>query len=50
MFDLPDAVQDTSIRENSDVDVGNEDVVEAAFLLVAKERVGHPDFLCVGHR
>ena len=48
MFDLPDAVQNTSIRENSDVDVGNEDVVEATLLLVAKERVWHPHFCWVG--
>ena len=49
-FASPDAVEDAPIRENSDVDVGNEYVVEAALFFVAEERVGHPDFLCIGHR
>ena len=50
LFVLPDAVENPAIWENSYVDVGNEDVVEAALLFVPEERIGHPDFLCVGHR
>ena len=47
---FPDAVEHPSIREYSNVDVGNKDVVEAALFFVAEERVGHPNLLCVGHR
>ena len=47
---LPNTVEDIPVGENSDVDVWNEDVVEAAFLLVPEEGVRHPDPVRVGHR
>ena len=39
----PDAVEDVAIREDPDVDIVDEDVVEVAALLVAEEGVRHPD-------
>ena len=47
---LPNTVEDIPVGENSDVDVWNEYVVEAAFLLVPEEGVRHPDLLGIGHR
>ena len=50
IVNLPYAVQHIPVGEYPDVDVGHQDVVEASLLLVAEERVGHPDLLRVGHR
>ena len=47
---LPDAVEDIAVWKYSDVDIGDEDVVEPALLLVPEERVRHPDLLRVRHR
>ena len=44
---FPDAVEDVAIREDSDVDIINEDVVEVPGLLVPEESVRHPDLLRV---
>ena len=38
-----DAVEDVSIGMNPDVEVGRQDVVEIAKLLVPEESVRHPD-------
>ena len=38
----PDAVEDVPVGEDPDVEVGEDDVVEGALLLVPEERVGHP--------
>ena len=43
-----DAVEDVAVGEDSDVEVGGEDVVELSDLLVPEERVGHPDLTDVG--
>ena len=39
----PDAVEDVTVREDSDVEVGGEDLVEPRHLLVPEEGVRHPD-------
>ena len=44
----PDTVEDVSVGEDPDVEVGGEDVVEGADFLVPEEGVGHPDFAGVG--
>ena len=44
----PDTVEDVSIGEDPDVEVGGEDVVELPNFLVPEEGVGHPDFASVG--
>ena len=46
---LPYAVEDLSIWEDSDVDVGHDDVVEVAGFLVLKESIGHPHLVWVCH-
>ena len=38
----PDAVEDVPVREDPDVEVGGEDVVELPDLLVPEEGVRHP--------
>ena len=38
----PDAVQDVAVGKDAHVQVGLEDLVETADLLVAEKRVGHP--------
>ena len=38
----PDAVEDVPVGEDPDVEVGEDDVVEGALLLVPEEGVGHP--------
>ena len=38
----PDAVEDVSVGKDPDVEVGQDDVVEGALLLVPEEGVGHP--------
>ena len=43
----PDTVEDVTIREDPDVDIVDEDVVEMASLLVPKECVRHPNLLRV---
>ena len=42
------AVEDVAVGEDSDVEVGGEDVVEGSNLLVPEERVRHPDLTDVG--
>lgn len=39
----PNAVENVAIREDSDVEVGLNDVMEPALLLVPEEGVGHPN-------
>ena len=39
----PDAVEDVTVREDPDVEVGGEDLVEPRHLLVPEEGVRHPD-------
>lgn len=39
---LPNAVENVSIGKDSDVEVGLDDLVEVALLLIAEEGVGHP--------
>jgi len=46
----PDTVEHVPIGEYSDVNVWNEDVVEAALLLVPEEGVRHPNLFSVSHR
>ena len=41
-LDPPDAVEDVAVREDPDVEVGGEDVVELPDLLVPEEGVRHP--------
>lgn len=38
----PDTVEDGAVREDADVDIGHDDVVEVALLLVGEEQVRHP--------
>lgn len=40
----PDAVQHVSIWEDSNVQIGSQNVVKTSNLLISKESVGHPDF------
>ena len=42
-----DAVEDVAIGMDPDVEVGGQDVVEIADLLVPEEGVRHPDLACV---
>ena len=42
-----DAVEDVAVGEDSDVEVGGEDVVELPDLLVTEEGVRHPHLACV---
>ena len=44
----PDTVEHVTVREDPDVDIVDEDVVEVSSLLVPKESVRHPDLLGVG--
>ena len=46
----PDAVEDVSVGKDPDVEVGQDDVVEGALLLVPEERVGHPQLPRVAQR
>ena len=39
-----DAVENITVREDSNVEVGSEDVVKCSDLLVSEECVGHPNF------
>ena len=45
----PDAVEDLAGGVDSDVDVGDDDVVEVASLLILEKCVRHPDFIRVRH-
>jgi hypothetical protein len=45
----PDAVQHVAVGKHPDVQVGLQNVVETANLLVAKKRVRHPDFVGICH-
>ena len=45
----PDAVEDVSVREDPDVEVGGEDLVEPRHLLVPEEGVRHPHLACICH-
>ena len=47
---LPDAVEDASVGEDADVDVGHDDVVEVALSFVGEEQVGHPHFVGIRQR
>ena len=38
----PDAVEDVAVREDPDVEVGGQDLVEARHLLIPEEGVRHP--------
>ena len=42
-----DAVEDITIGMDPDVEVGGQDVVEIADLLIPEESVRHPDLACV---
>ena len=44
------AVQDVAVREDADVDIVYEDVVEVAGLFVAEESVRHPNLSWIRHR
>ena len=39
-----DAVENISVREDSNVEVRSEDVVKCSNLFISEERVGHPNF------
>ena len=39
----PDAVEDVAVGEHPDIEVGGQDIVEIADLLVPEEGVGHPN-------
>ena len=39
-----DAVENITVREDSNVEVGSEDVVKCSNLLISEECVGHPNF------
>jgi hypothetical protein len=43
MWAYPDAVEYVSVGEDSDIEVGLDDVVELALLLVPEEGVRHPN-------
>ena len=47
---IPYAVEDVSVWEYPNVDVGHQDVVKPTLLLVSEECVWHPNFLGVSHR
>ena len=40
----PDAVEDVAVGKHPDIEVGGQDIVEIADLLVPEEGVRHPDF------
>lgn len=44
-LEIPNAVQDVAIREDPDVNIWDDDVVEVSLSLVGKEEIRHPDFL-----
>ena len=46
---LPDAIENHAIRIDSDVDIGDDDVVEVSGLLVLEEGVRHPNFIWIRH-
>ena len=39
-----DAVENITIREDTDIEVGCQDVVEGSNLLISEERIWHPNF------
>ena len=45
----PDAVEHVSIRIDTDVEVGSEDLVKPPNLLVSEESVRHPHLASIGH-
>jgi hypothetical protein len=46
----PDAVEDASVWEDADVDIGHDDVVKVSLSLVGEEQVGHPHFVGIRQR
>ena len=44
-----DAVEDIAVGEDTDIEIGGEDAVEAGNLLISKEGVGHPNFAGICH-
>ena len=46
----PDAVEDVAVGKHPDIEVGGQDIVEIADLLVPEEGVGHPDLASVRQR
>lgn len=47
---LPDTVQDVSVWEDSNVDIGYDDVMKMAFAFVGEEQIRHPDLIWIGKR
>jgi hypothetical protein len=49
-LNIPNTVEDGTIWKYSDVDVGHDDVVEVALLLIGEEEIRHPHAvgLCQG--
>ena len=46
---LPDAVENIALREDPDVNIGHQDVVESSLLFISEEGVWHPNFLGICH-
>ena len=46
----PDAVEDTSVWEDADVDVGYDNVVKVPFSFVGEEQIRHPHFVGIRQR
>ena len=44
-----DAVEDITIREDADIEVGCQNVVKCSNLLIPKESVRHPNFTGISH-
>ena len=44
-----DTVEDITIREDTNIEVGGEDAVEPGNLLIPEERVRHPHFADICH-
>lgn len=47
---VPDAVENLSCGENSNINVWHDDVVEVSELFVLEKRIRHPDAIRVRHR
>ena len=42
---LPNTIEDGAVREDPDVNIGNDNVVEMSLSLVGEEQIWHPNFV-----
>ena len=47
---LPDAVKNSSVREDANVDVWYDETVNVTLPFIGKEQIGHPHFLGIRQR